>query len=123
MDDLTTGGGSELALKDEGLARATTGLWTGLAGMGLAMIGPFTCYTSYMIALPCGLVSVYTSWRAYDAVRGIESAKAERNMATVGLVSGAMTTAFSGMAVMMFAMIAALYFAIFAFSLVNGLGS
>ena len=34
-----------------------------------------------------------------------------------------MTTAFSGMAVMMFAMIAALYFAIFAFSLVNGLGT
>jgi hypothetical protein len=123
MDDLTTASGSELLLKDEGLAQATTGLWTGLAGMGLAMIGPFTCYMSYLLALPCGLVSVYTSWRAYEAVRGLDSAKAERNMAVVGLASGALTSAFSLMAVMMFAMIAALYFAIFAFSLVSGLSS
>ena len=123
MDDLTKGGGSELLLKDEGLAQATTGLWTGVAGMGLAMIGPFTCYMSYLIALPCGLVSIYTSWRAHEALRGLESATAERSMAMVGLLSGAMTTAFSGLMVMAFAMIAALYFAVFAFSLVSSLAS
>ena len=91
--------------------------------MGLAMIGPFTCYMSYFIALPCGLFSVYTSWRAYEALRGLEGANAERSMAVVGLVSGAMTTAFSGITVMMFAMMVALYLAIFAFSLVSGMGS
>ena len=123
MDDLTKAAGLELALKDEGLAQATTGIWTGVAGMGLAMIGPFTCYMSYFLALPCGLVSVYTSWRAYEALRGLETANAERSMAMVGLVSGAMTTAFSGITVMMFAMMAALYFAIFAFSLVSGISS
>lgn len=119
MDELAKAVGSELALKDEGLAQATTGLWTGVAGMGLAMIGPFTCYMSYLIALPCGLASVYTSWRAYDAVRGLENATAERNMALVGLVSGGVTAAFSAMMAMAFVMIAALYFAIFAFSLVS----
>ena len=120
MDDLTTGGGSELALKDEGLAQATTGLWTGVAGMALAMIGPFTCYMSYLIALPCGLVSVYTSWRAFDAVRGLESATAERNMAMVGLVSGAITAAFSGMVAMLFAALLLVYAMVFAFSLASG---
>ena len=119
MNDLTSAEPSELMLKDEGLAQATTGLWTGVAGMGLAMMGPFTCYMSYLIALPCGLASVYTSWRAYEALRGLESARAERSMAIVGLVSGAMTTAFSGMMVMALAMIAALYVAIFLFSLVS----
>jgi hypothetical protein len=119
MDEVATTARTEALLKDEGLSQATTGLWTGVAGMGLAMIGPFTCYMSYLIALPCGLVSVYTSWRAYEALRGLESASAERSMAMVGLVSGAITSAFSGLAVMMFAMIAALYAAIFAFSLVG----
>jgi hypothetical protein len=123
MDEVANAVGSELVLKDEGLAQATTGLWTGVAGMGLAMIGPFTCYTSYLVALPCGLVSLYTSWRAYDAVRGLEGADAERNMATVGLVTGALTSAVSGMAVLMFAMIAAVYFAIFAFSLIGAAAS
>ena len=119
MDELAKAVGSEALLKDEGLSQATTGLWTGIAGMGLAMIGPFTCYTSYLVALPCGLVSVYTSWRAFDAVRGLENANAERSMALVGLVSGGVTAAFSAMMAMAFVMIAALYFAIFAFSLVG----
>ncbi len=123
MDEVAKAVGSEAVLKDEGLSQATTGLWTGVAGMGLAMIGPFTCYTSYLLALPCSLVSVYTSWRAFDAVRGLETATAERNMALVGLVSGAVTAAFSGVIAMMFSMMALVYFAIFAFSLVNGLGS
>ena len=121
MDEVAKAIETELVLKDEALSGATTGLWTGLAGMAFAMIGPFTCYMSYLIALPCGLVSLVTGWRALDAIRGIESANAERTMALVGLVSGAMTTAFSGMAVMMFAMIAALYLAVFAFSLISGL--
>jgi len=123
MDEVTKAVGSELMLKDEGLSQATTGLWTGVAGMGLAMIGPFTCYMSYLVALPCGLVSVYTSWRALEAVRGVESAAAERSMAQVGLVSGALTAAISGMMAMMFAMIAALYFAVFVFSLLTSSGS
>jgi hypothetical protein len=123
MDEVAKAAESELMLKDEGLSQATTGLWTGVGGMALAVIGPFTCYMSYLAALPLALVSIYTSWRAIDVLRGLETAKAERSMATTGLVTGALTAAFSGMAVMMFAMIAALYFAIFAFSLVSGLGT
>jgi hypothetical protein len=123
MDDLTSAEQTELLLKDEGLAKATTGLWIGVAGMALAMMGPFTCYMSYLLALPCGLVSAYTSWRAYDALRGIQTATVERNMAVVGLVSGGLTAAVSGMMAMMFAMMAALYLAIFAFSLVSGMAN
>jgi hypothetical protein len=117
MDEVAKAVGSELVLKDEALSQATTGLWTGIAGMGLAMIGPFTCYTSYLVALPCALVAIYTSWRAFDAVRGLETAAAERNMALVGLVSGAVTAAFSGMMAMVVAMMAAVYFLIFLMSL------
>jgi hypothetical protein len=110
-------------LKDEGLAQATTGLWAGVAGMGLAMIGPFTCYTSYALALPCALASIYTSWRAFDAVRGLESATAERNMALVGLVTGAVTAAFTGMMALMFGAILVVYALIFATSLASGFGA
>jgi hypothetical protein len=120
MDDLTSAARTELLLKDEGLAKATAGLWIGVAGMALAMMGPFTCYMSYLLALPCGIASVYTSWRAYEVLRGIQTANAERNMAVVGLVSGGLTAALSGMMAMMFALMAALYVAVLLFSLVSG---
>ena len=73
------------------------------------MIGPFHRYTSYLVALPCSLVSIYTSWRALDAVRGLDSAVAERNMALVGLASGAVTAAYSGTMVTPFAMMLFVY--------------
>jgi hypothetical protein len=119
MDDIARAVGSELVLKDEGLSQATTGLWTGVASMGLAMIGPFTCYTSYFLSLPVALVSVYSSWRAYDAVRGLESARAERTMAIAGLASGGLTALFGAMWAMLFAIILFFYGLMFVLAMIG----
>jgi hypothetical protein len=123
MDDIAKAIGSDVILKEEALSQATTGTWAGIISMGLAMVGPFTCYTSYFLSFPLGLFSVWSSWRAYGTVGGLPSARAERSLAAAGLASGAISALFSGMFAMLFLMIVALYFVLFVIGILGGLAS
>src|SRR5687768_10018045 len=114
------GTGSELVLKDEGLSQASTGLWTGVGGLAFALVGPFTCYTSYLIALPLGLFSVWSSWKAQQTLRGIESARAERQMAVAGFVTGGLSAVMSASLLFIFTMLMFLYFVIFVLAAIGG---
>jgi hypothetical protein len=62
---------------------ASTAMWSGVAALICGVLGPCTCYVTYLAALPLSIVALYFG------SKGLASAsEAERASASAGLVSG-----------------------------------
>ncbi|MFZ5480268.1 MAG: hypothetical protein ACOZNI_26120 [Myxococcota bacterium] len=69
---------------------ATTALWAGTAALICGLLGPCTCYTTYLAALPLSIVALYFG------SKGMASAvEAERSASAAGLVGGGVSLLFS----------------------------
>mgnify|MGYP003336302600 FL=1 len=88
--DSATGGG-DLS------ADARMAMWLGIAATTLGSVGVCFCYVPYVIALPLGVMALMRGWRVYNTAK-LESP--ERQMASAGLVAGAMSTGVSAMFVL-----------------------
>lgn len=120
MESMQQVDGSELVLRDEALSQGTIGVWAGVGSLFFAMMGPFTCYTGYFLALPIALLGLYTSWRGHEAAQGIESARAERQLATAGLVANGVTTLFVGGILLFVFAILVMYFGLIVIAAIAG---
>lgn len=76
---------------------ARTAMWLGIAATTLGSVGVCFCYVPYLIALPLGVMALLRGWKVYNVAR-LDSP--ERNMASAGLVAGAMSTGVSAMFVL-----------------------
>ena len=85
---------------------ATTAMWTGVAALVCGLVGPCTCYVTYLVALPLSVVALYFG------SKGLASPiEAERASAGAGIVSGGISLLFS----LLFLLGVAMYVAFLAF--------
>jgi hypothetical protein len=110
-----------MVVREEALSQATTGLWAGIAGLILAAVGPFSCYSSYLPALGLAIFAAITSHRAEEALRAIPEAEAERRMAMAGLVTGVGVGVMSGAFVALMAGLMLLYGGLFLIAMIGSL--
>ncbi len=122
-----TGSGSDwLAAYESGSMEVSTdlgsttqlSLWTAMGGLLCAAVGPFSCYTSYIIALPLSLVAVWASWKVVNAPANPDDAelRALRGVSYAGLVGGILGALMSAFFLALFALIMLFYVAMFFFA-------
>ena len=58
-------------------------IWTGMGAALAAAMGPCTCYTAYVLALPLSLVAIWYGWQGYKS-----TVPFERSASAAGLIGG-----------------------------------
>lgn len=93
-------------------------LWTAMGGLLCAALGPFSCYTSYMLALPLCLVAVWSAWKVVNAPPAPDDAelRALRGVSYAGLVGGILGGLMSFFFLAIFALIILMYVVMFFFA-------
>lgn len=112
------------AVQTSDLASSTQlSLWTAMGGLVCAAVGPFTCYMSYLAALPLCLVAVWSSWKVVNAPAAPDDAelRAYRSVSYAGMVGGIMGAIMSGFFLLILGLVMLMYVAIFFFAMIGAM--
>ena len=94
--------------------------WTAIAAALCAAMGPFTCYMTYLFALPLALVGLYQSWKVISSPADDAVARAMKNVSYAHLTGSVLTglMAFFFLAILCLVML--MYLGIFVLAIVAG---
>jgi hypothetical protein len=90
---------------------ASTAMWAGVAALICGLMGPCTCYMTYLVAMPLSVVALYFGSKGLSS-----SIEAERASAGAGMVSGGVALLFS----LLFVVGVSLYMAFVVFAIAAG---
>lgn len=95
--------------------------WTAMASLLAAALGPFTCYTTYLLSLPLAGVAIYNAWQVVNAPPGTEDIRQLRNVSYASLVGGILSGMMSGFFLAIILMVLLMYAGMFFFVFVAAL--
>jgi len=104
------------ALQETDLSTQTQiSVWTAMGGLLCASAGPFSCYTSYLLAFPLSVVSIWSAWKVINAPIPIDDhgGRSLRAVSYAGLVGGILGLLISGFIIAILVLVLFMYFVMF----------